>query len=117
MRAPLCLILVACAVAGAGCARSAAAPTRVVVPQLKGETRREALCRLQGLGLRWRFRGGRHAESRPASGCGDNGIGGSLDDIRVTRQAPPAGAHVRRGAVITLEDMCTDAAREGKGCA
>jgi beta-lactam-binding protein with PASTA domain len=122
MRAPLALMLIVCAFAGACCATSdapaeATKPGRVVVPNLKGKTRRDALCQLQRLGLRWRFRGGRQVESQPPSGCGDNGIGGSLDDIPVTGQAPRPGARVRRGAVITLDDMCTDAAREGKGCA
>jgi hypothetical protein len=121
MRAPFALLLVACAVAGAGCAGSdaptgATAPAHVVVPNLKDKMRRDALCQLQGLGLRWQFRGSRGVESQPPSGCGDNGIGGSLDDIPVTGQAPRAGARVRRGDVITLDDLCTDAAREGKGC-
>ena len=123
MRAPLILTLVACAlpVIGAGCAAGdaptgAATPAHVVVPDLKGKTQRDALCQLQRLGLRWRFRGGHGVQSRPPAGCGDNGIGGSMDDIPVTGQTPRPGARVRRSDVVTLDDLCTDAARERKGC-
>jgi hypothetical protein len=110
-------MLVVCALAGAGCgsgdAPTPAAHGRVVMPDLEGKTRRQATCELQRLGLRWRFRGSDGAESRPAAGCGDNHMGASGDDIPVTGQTPRPGARLRRGTVVTLDDICTDAAKSG----
>jgi beta-lactam-binding protein with PASTA domain len=119
VRAPLALSLVVVAGFGAGCgATGATAPDRggrVVVPNVRGEQLRPATCRLQRLGLRWHFRGERDVYSRPLSGCGENGIGGSLDDIPVTGQTPRAGTRVRRGKAVVIDDLCTDAARKGAG--
>jgi len=118
VRATLVLILSTCAVAVTGCAAThAPTPAHVLVPKLEGKKERDALCQLQRLGLRWRFRGSHRAESRPPSSCGDTGSFGSSDDVLVTGQAPSPGERVRRGKIITLDDECTDAAREGQGCA
>jgi hypothetical protein len=38
-----------------------------------------------------------------------------MDDIPVTGQSPHPGVRVRRGAVITIDDLCTVAARKGEG--
>jgi hypothetical protein len=74
------------------------------------------LCALQDLGLRWRFRGSRTVQSGPLRECGDSSIGSSGDDIPVTGQTPRAGARVPPGAVIVIDDFCTDLPK-GQGCA
>jgi hypothetical protein len=84
------------------------------VPHLSGAELRPAVCRLQRLGLRWRFRGTRHVEARNRE-CTDENVGGSLDDIPVTGQSPRPGARVPRGSVIVIDDFCTDLARRGAG--
>src|SRR3954447_26067557 len=79
------------------------------VPDLHGKTLREATCQLHSLGLRWRTRGTRGSRSGSPSGCGDNGTGGSLDDLPVTGRSPKADTRMPFGASVTLDDICTDA--------
>ena len=96
---------------------ASAAGDQRLVPDLHGKTLRDATCRLKSLGLRWRLRGSRRSESGSPSGCGDNGTGGSMDDLPVTGQTPKAGTRIRLGAAVTLDDVCTDATRQRRaGC-
>jgi hypothetical protein len=69
------------------------------------------------MGLRWRERGERRAHARQFSGCGDEGIGSSRDDNRVTGQAPRPGTRVRRGTVVVLDTRCLVAPSANAGCA
>jgi hypothetical protein len=106
------LVLAVFALAGAGCASTntqaaGSGDPRIAVPGVVGTTLRDATCRLTGMHLRWRFPGEGHATTGPLSGCGSQGVGSSLDDIRVTGQSPRAGARVRRGTVIVLRTPCT----------
>jgi hypothetical protein len=111
VRASLALPLVLLA---AGCGTGQPPDGRVAVPDLHGAKLRSAECRLQHLGLRWRFWGDRDVSSRNAE-CTDPNTGSSLDDIPVTGQTPRPGVRVRPGAVIVVDDVCTDLARTGKG--
>jgi hypothetical protein len=110
VRGSLALLLVLVS----GCAGGQSPDGRVAVPDLGGAKLRHAQCQLQRLGLRWRFRGDRHVYSGDRE-CTDEATGSSLDDIPVTGQTPRPGARVRRGAVIVVDDVCTDLARRGPG--
>lgn len=87
------------------------------MPDLRGTSLRDATCRLKDMGLRWRERGERRAYTRQFSGCGDDGIGSSRDDNRVTGQSPRPGARVRRGTVVVLDTECAVALPANAGCA
>lgn len=115
MRARLVISVLgaALAVGGCGSGNERASQGRVVVPDLKGKTLRDATCGLQQLGLRWRSRGTRGIS--PPVNCGVGNGGGSMDDIPVTGQTPQPGSRVRPGSVVTLDDLCTDAARKRQG--
>jgi hypothetical protein len=111
-RACMAAVIAVCMLASSGCASADGTANersdgRVAVPKLVGATLRDATCTLLDMHLRWRFRGGR-ASARPMSGCGDDGVGSSMDDIPVTGQRPAAGTRVRRGSVVVLEDECMD---------
>jgi hypothetical protein len=102
-----------CMLASSGCAGvdgggNERGDGRVAVPKVDGSSLRDATCTLLEMHLRWRFRGQRHASARPMSGCGNDGVGSSMDDIRVTGQRPAPGTRVRRGSVVVLEDECMD---------
>ena len=119
-RRAVAVVVAVFALAGTGCAGTARpaaerSDAHLAVPDLGGATLRDATCRLTDMHLRWRVRGQRHATTRPLSGCGSDGVGSSMDTVRVTGQTPAPGTRVRRGTVIVLDDQCTDSVRSGGG--
>jgi len=100
-----CLTLGLTAAAGAA---TTAAPVRV--PSVTGKAESVAQCRLAADGLRWRFRGDHVVLSHPIIACSQHGA--VMPDPRVISQTPRAGARVRRGSVVILDDECLRRVRQ-----
>jgi beta-lactam-binding protein with PASTA domain len=104
------LVLVALVLAGCG-ERDSSQGAGVIVPDVVGKPRSQAICALADAGLRWRISPDRHVRSRPPAGCDDAGSAGEPDP-RVLRQRPAPGSRVDRDAVVVLHDQC-----ERRSCA
>lgn len=76
---------------------------RVGVPDVVGESVREAARELAEEGLRWRYHGSREVMSGP---FGTSSGGGGLDDP-ILSQRPSAGTEVHRSRIVVLETYCT----------
>lgn len=92
---------------------SAAASGTVLVSRVVGQTESAAQCALAAQGLRWRFRGDRHAYGVPSGGLCGLALAGLLDP-KVLAQSPSPGRAVPRGVVV-LDDVCLRAFRRPRG--
>lgn len=80
-------------------------PAEERVPRLVGMTQRDAECRLERLGLRWRYPRERRARSSASHPC-DQSVA-VTPNPRVVDQSPPPERPAGHRVVITLETECT----------